>query len=359
MSTSAATKFNFKGTKTGGSSGAAFGAVDSLGLSIADNRKPRKKATVDSQSYEDYMDTKSSGPVTGPSSYKTYVDQSNEYVANDLGAHGDYVNKANEHIRTDPTTSPDFTKNWVNDGGPSEFANLHSRPVTNHWARLADAFNNKRWWNPGGGEVGTMGGGSVQAGGAGVLSSGERWEPITTQELEAQDRAEEYEGKVKGAGIERQDLYSRYPYDIHKQWQDSQMRANYQHDLNKANYEVQYGTLMRKTAAASGATGIYGRALWALAGIGGYQVNDYDRDLMNELENVMRDSSLTKAQKEDRVSNIFARAAKNQGMKMGVSARAIYGALMAELTSGEYGAVPENISEILSSALGIGMSRTW
>ena len=273
--------------------------------------------------------------------------KADEDVTNGIGANGQYTEKAGDFIQNNPFASPDYYKNWVNGGNPSEFANFHTAPTTAEWARYGDAFNNRRWWNPGtAGELGTIGGGGSTSGTIGEVGHGERWQPIDTQELRAQQRREDYEKQVRNLGIQRQDTYARYPYDMNRRQQELQMDTNYGINRRRAELEIEYGMLKQKCDDLVQGTGVYAQALWALCGVGGFHVNDMDRIAMSRLETVINRGkregwSMEKIQQE--CNNIMRSMIEYKAQQYGTTVEVMWNLMRDYMSSGQFGNMWSNM----------------
>ena len=261
------------------------------------------------------------GPNDNP--FDREVERSRENVLGGAGAGYNHTDKANQFIRNDPTASPDYYRNWINGGTPEDYANQHSARTTLDWDRQVEAFNNRRWWKPGIGQVGQISSGGITSSSGDESGRGERWEAIDTPELRAQQRREDYERDVVGKGIGRQDTYKRYPYELHAAQQKMQMAKNYDIDYAAGIANLQWGEVLRKAAAATGATGVYGRALWGLVGIGAYSMNDWDRKVMTMMENTLQNRSLTNGQMAEQMKEIFRYSAISTAEKMGVTVQTL------------------------------------
>ena len=273
--------------------------------------------------------------------------QANADISSGLGATNPYETNVGNFINTNPFTNPDYVKNWVNDGSAGEFANLHTRPVTNQWARYADAFNNMRHWDPGQeATAGPAGAGVTQTGDYG---QGKRWEPIDTQELRAQQRAEEYEDAVRQAGIRRQDKYAQGPYDMMIAHQQAQMNADYGLDEYKAKSKFDWRMLQAKAAAVSSSTGIYARALYALTGIGSMVLNPFDESMYRQMSAICSNPSLTQEQKNTACAQIIANSVSYKATAVAGGLPIILGKIRRELGNDAYGDLMTNLAPMLQS----------
>lgn len=273
--------------------------------------------------------------------------QANADISSGLGATNPYEQSVGNFINTNPFTNPDYVKNWVNDGSAGEFANLHTRPVTNQWARYADAFNNMRHWDPGQeATAGPAGAGVTQTGDYG---QGKRWEAIDTQELRAQQRAEEYEDAVRQAGIRRQDKYAQGPYDMMIAHQQAQMNADYGLDEYKAKSKFDWRMLQAKAAAVSSSTGIYARALYALTGIGSMVLNPFDESMYRQMSAICSNPSLTQEQKNTACAQIIANSVSYKATAVAGGLPIILGKIRRELGNDAYGDLMTNLAPMLQS----------
>lgn len=277
-------------------------------------------------------------------------DRATESVSNGLGANNTYEDKAGQFISENPYTAPDYKRNWVNDGQPLDFANRHGTEVTNEWARGAEAFNNMRHWNPGtAGELGTIGGSGSTSGTIGDVGRSERWEPIDTQELRAQQRAEDREADVMGKGIARQNMYAQYPYDMSVAHQQAQMDADYGLDTYRGHSFTDYQMLIQKANDASNATGVYAQALWGLAGIGGYLLNPYDREAYNQMAAVMNRSDLSVDAKRTECEHILRGITQYKMDSLGLTLNEVMDMVKSKVASGQ---LPDVMSVIMQSLYG-------
>lgn len=314
-----------------------------------------KPASAKAETYGEY---KSDTPDAVQRSNTKYIwDQAaDEDVTNGIGANGRYTEKAGDFVRDNPFASPDYYMNWINGGNPSDFANYHTAPTTNQWARYGDAFNNHRWWNPGtAGELGTIGGSGSTSGTIGEVGHGERWEPIDTQELRAQKRREDYESQVRGLGMQRQDTYARYPYEMNKRQQEMQMDTNYAINRHRAEAEIDYGMLQQKCDDLVKGTGVYAQALWALCGVGGFHLNDWDRQTMIDLQHTIEDGK-KRGKSRDAImkecENIFRQEAERKARIWGISVQEAYKYVRQYMTSGQFGSMIGGMRDSASMIMG-------
>lgn len=163
----------------------------------------------------------------------------------DLDRHTESQESYVRAFANDPAKFNQMWKYWKNNlAQNNQRGNLNRRSFdkTLAYSRMADAYNNRRHWNPG--HIGRRTNSSF---GSNELQRGysERWEPINTQEMRQLRANETIDSYVRQQDATRQAAIENYPLELQKQADQYKLQlANYQArtgiDLNRMMQEGLY-----------------------------------------------------------------------------------------------------------------------